>query len=51
MTQKRSMPPDKPGRPAGAGRAGSLQVPKGYDAFLRNLKERIRNAQIKAALF
>ncbi|HLN32471.1 MAG TPA: PDDEXK nuclease domain-containing protein [Gemmataceae bacterium] len=44
MAQKRSTPPDKPGR----GR--SLPVPHGYADFLRDLKERIRNAQIKAAL-
>jgi predicted nuclease of restriction endonuclease-like (RecB) superfamily len=44
MARKRSAPPDKPGR------AGFLPVPQGYAAFLSDLKERIRNAQIKAAL-
>jgi len=50
MPRKPSTPPDNSGFPASADRAQSLPLPLGYDAFLRDLKERIRSAQLKAAL-
>jgi predicted nuclease of restriction endonuclease-like (RecB) superfamily len=44
MARKRSSPTDK------AASARSLPIPQDYDAFLKDLKERIRTAQLKAAL-
>jgi predicted nuclease of restriction endonuclease-like (RecB) superfamily len=44
MAPKRRTPPGLPDRPP------SSAVPPGYAAFLRDLKERIRSAQVRAAL-
>jgi hypothetical protein len=50
MARKRPSIPDQ-STPLPAARAGLSQpLPPGYDAFLKNLKERIRTAQLRAAL-
>jgi predicted nuclease of restriction endonuclease-like (RecB) superfamily len=50
MAKKRRTPSDPPaGLPTPRGSRPSV-LPQGYNAFLKDLKERIRSAQIKAAL-
>jgi predicted nuclease of restriction endonuclease-like (RecB) superfamily len=50
MARKRNTPRDKQSDlPAPVDRPQS-PLPQGYDTFLRDLKERVRNSQIKAAL-
>jgi predicted nuclease of restriction endonuclease-like (RecB) superfamily len=48
MAKRKPTPPAK--RPTGAQQPLRLPVPQGYDVFLKDLKERIRTAQIKAAV-
>ncbi|MCI0462160.1 MAG: PDDEXK nuclease domain-containing protein [Gemmataceae bacterium] len=48
MAKRKPTPPAK--RQTGAQQPLRLPVPQGYDAFLKDLKERIRTAQLKAAL-
>lgn len=45
MTKKRTNPRKKDTQPARL-----MSLPEGYDAVLRDLKERVRNAQLKAAV-
>src|SRR5262245_2033972 len=46
MAKKRALPAKQDASP----RTGRLVLPEGYDALLRDLKERIRTAQLRAAL-
>jgi hypothetical protein len=50
MARKRKTPPDQPGLLPATSAGRHLPVPQGYDAFLRDLEERIRNSQIGAPL-
>jgi hypothetical protein len=50
MARKRKTPPDQPLPLPAISADRPLPVPQGYDDFLRDLKERIRTAQLKAAL-
>lgn len=50
MAPKRRKSVNKSNQLVPAGNSQPLPMPKGYAGFLRDLKARIRNAQIKAVL-